>query len=249
MSTIKASLFGLVKSYSFWVVVLVTLTAFSILVKLGLWQLSRAELKQQMETILDSRKNMAEIELSVFEVSNNDYLTGTRVSADLIPLEGKYVLLDNQTYQGKVGYLAYQLMLFAPERAILVELGFVAAMRQRALLPQVEWLARPLSLSGRLYQRSENPLSHALHIESQIPHRIQNLNIKQLEQYWQHPIAPYVLQPQSLDWPYQQPWVPVPLSSEKHFGYAVQWFAMATALLLLSLWMLVRAIKRGKSNG
>ncbi|ANW26327.1 cytochrome oxidase biogenesis protein Surf1 facilitates heme A insertion [Vibrio coralliilyticus] len=249
MNTIKSSLSVQMKSYSFWVGLLLTVVAFSILVNLGLWQLSRAGEKQQMEQFLDAREQAPAIDITQLNVTENRYLTGMRVTAELRPIEGKYLLLDNQTYQGEVGYLAYQLMEFGVYRAVLVERGFIPSKGQRDNLPNVDWLNSPLISEARVYQRSSNPLSDELYIEPGVPHRIQNLNIAELEQYWQHPIEPYILQPRTSDWPYGQPWKPVPLGSAKHTGYAVQWFSMAVALVLLSGWVFIRALKQGDQDG
>lgn len=62
---------------------------------------------------------------------------GVKVTANLSPLAGYYVLLDNQTYNGEVGYLALQLVRAIDGRNVLLELGFVAAKSSRSDLPDV----------------------------------------------------------------------------------------------------------------
>lgn len=175
-------------------------------------------------------------------------LTGRRVQGLLTPIAGKTLLLDNQTFEGQVGYLAYQLVQQSDTTYALMERGFVAAAQARSELPEVVWMSEPLYMQARLYQKSLNPLSHDLHLEAGTPHRIQNLNIEALAQMWSLDIAPYVIQPQMDKWPYPQPWRPVSLSSDKHFGYAVQWFAMAVALCLLSGWVFFKALRKGVSD-
>ncbi|MCG9677667.1 SURF1 family protein [Vibrio sp. Isolate24] len=245
MNTIKSSLSVQMKSYSFWVGLLLTVVAFSILVNLGLWQLSRADEKRQMEQFLAERERASAIELEQLNTTDNVYLTGTLVRVELRPIKGKYLLLDNQTYQGEVGYLAYQLMAFGNNNTVLLERGFIPSYGQREILPNVEWITTPFTGKARVYQRSLNPLSDGLYLEPGVPHRIQNLNISELELYWEIPIEPYLLQPRMTGWPYSQPWKPVPLSSAKHTGYAVQWFSMAGVLIILSVWLLIRVLKRG----
>lgn len=221
------------------------MVAFFILINLGLWQLSRADEKQQLEQYLSERETATLIPITSVNTSQYEYLTGLRVTGSFTPIEGRYLLLDNQTYEGKVGYLGYQLMALENGKYVLMEIGFVSSNGDRNQLPLFNWLSQPIALPGRLYQRSSNPLSHDLHLELTSPHRIQNLNIQQLANAWNMDIEPYVVQPQSSSWPYTQPWVPVPLSSEKHFGYAVQWFSMALALAILSAWVLIRALRKG----
>lgn len=224
---------------------LLTVVVFSILINLGLWQLSRAAEKQQLEQRLSDRESAAMIPLAELEVAKFDYLTGLRVEGIVRPMPKRYLLLDNQTHAGKVGYLAYQLVSLDSGKYALLERGFVAASGARSDLPKVDWLQEPLNVQARLYQRSTNPLSDELMLEQGVPSRIQNLNIAQLSSLWRIDIEPYVLQPLNQPWPYAQPWVPIPLSSAKHFGYAVQWFSMALVLAILSLWVLYRALRKG----
>jgi len=221
-----------------------TVAVFVVLVNLGLWQLSRGEEKQASEKVLQLRQNMAPISLGqALERYPIEQMTGLRVAVSVLPSENMMFLLDNQTHQGKVGYLAYQLMREQNGHWMLLERGFVPAPSERSQLPEVDWLSSPQQFVGRLYQKSLNPLSSDLNIESQIPHRIQNLNLAQLSQWLGEPILPIAFQPQQENWPYPQPWVPFPLSAEKHFGYAVQWFAMATVLLVIALTLCVRLLK------
>lgn len=224
---------------------LLTVVAFCLLINLGLWQLSRAEEKQQLEQYLSERETASLIPITKVNIEQYEYLTGLRVTGGFTPIQGRYVLLDNQTHDGKVGYLGYQLMALENGKYVLMEIGFVASNGDRNQLPSVDWMSKPIELQARLYQRSSNPLSHDLHMELTSTHRIQNLNIPQLSKVWKTDIEPYVVQPQSKSWPYLQPWIPVPLSSEKHFGYAVQWFSMALALAILSVWVLIRALRKG----
>ncbi len=221
-----------------------TVVVFFVLVNLGLWQLSRGEEKQLLEQELQRRQNMTPLTLgTALERYPIDDMTGLRVKVSLSPSDNMTFLFDNQTYQGKVGYLAYQLMREQQGHWVLVERGFVPAPSERSQLPEVNWVASPQELVGRFYQKSLNPLSSELSIEPQLPHRIQNLNVQQLSQWLGEPILPVVFQPQEENWPYPQPWIPFPLSAEKHFGYAVQWFAMATVLLFIALIISVKLFK------
>jgi cytochrome oxidase assembly protein ShyY1 len=244
----RLSLGFLVKRPTFWLALILTLVVFSLLINLGLWQLGRADEKLAMEQYLSSREFSQPISMGELESRTKGYLTGIKVKARLTPVSGKYLLLDNQIYQGQVGYLAMQLMINEQGKGVLLERGFVPAADRRSVLPRVEWLNQPIEVTGRLYQRSNNPLSDQLLAESGPVVRIQNLNLARLAEEWQQPLEPYVFQPQVEDWTYPQPWQPVPMTSSKHIGYAVQWFAMAAALLGLSGWVFVRAINKGVAH-
>jgi len=245
MNTMSGSFFAPLKTTSFVVVCLITVVAFSILINLGLWQLSRAEEKSQIEQKVTQRAQMSPVRLSELTEEQMSNPTGINVSLRAAPIQDRYLLLDNQSADGKIGYLALQLVKTDSGKHVLLERGFVGAPKLRSQLPQVDWLDEELLLEGRLYRKSMNPLSQDLYLEQGEVSRIQNLNFAQLEQYWQIELEPYVLQPLIEHWPYFQPWQPVSMNSEKHLGYAVQWFSMAAALAFISLVLLVRTLIRG----
>ncbi|TFH90315.1 SURF1 family protein [Vibrio ouci] len=241
----RSSFFAQLNTRRFWIVVLLTVVAFSILVNLGLWQLSRAEEKREIEQQVSQRDSQQWISLGQISADQLAIPTGVKVEFQALPVKDRYLLLDNQNYQSEVGYIALQLVKAQSGESVLLERGFIRAPKLRTQLPEVNWLVEPMKVQGRLYRKSPNPLSQDLYLESGVPSRIQNLNYAQLEKSWGIELARYVVQPQVDNWPYPQPWQPVAMKSEKHHGYAVQWFSMAAALLLLSSIILIRLFKQG----
>lgn len=230
-----------------WLGMALTVAVFILLVKLGLWQWTRGEEKQRLESRLAGYQQMAPVSLKqALATYAPEQMTGVRVKVTFQPDTTRTFLLDNQTMDGQVGYLAYQLGRTADGDWLLIERGFVAAGLQRSVLPQVEWLQQVQSLIGQLYTRSLNPLSSQLLIEAGNPHRIQNLNLTELSRWLGEPVVPAVLQPQQSGWPYAQPWQPLAMSSRKHFGYALQWFTMAAVLALISLLLLKKYRRRAR---
>lgn len=248
-----------------WVAVLLTLVSVSLLIKLGLWQRERGLEKQQLEQHLAMRatqpskplvsvltdwenwansieRDAASTTALSSKAEGSEYikmLNGTKVTVNFAEGHGLMFLLDNQTHQGSVGYILYQLMPvvgFAEPKHMLVDLGFVKAGKKRSELPVIELPSMPQQVSGRLYVRSTNPLSSDLALEETKPKRIQNLNITAISDYTATDILPVLFQPfQQETWPYELLWRPAAMKSEKHFGYSVQWFAMAVVLSGLML--------------
>jgi len=231
----------------FWAGAVCIALVFGLLVNLGFWQMSRVQEKKQFEKMLSERAKQPAKTLHSLDL-NQAVLTGTRVKGRCAPIKDRYLLLDNQLYQGKVAYLAYQLMICDKAHYLLMERGFVGAKAQRDQLPMIHWLTNAQYLEGRLYQRSDNPLSDDLLLEHTSPPRIQNLNFEQLAQHWQVNIMPVAFQPQMQDWRYPQPWTPVPMGSVKHLGYAVQWFAMAAVLVVISGLMAKKSIDKREKD-
>ncbi|HHX8565570.1 MULTISPECIES: SURF1 family protein [unclassified Vibrio] len=233
-------------SKRFWVAVGLTVVVFSLLVKLGFWQLERGQEKQALEQAILARADSAYQTLGEV-LEENDWregsILGKKVEANVVPQAFPVILLDNQTHQGNVGYLAFQIVSMSDESGTyaLLELGFLEGIADRSVLPTVTTLEVSTFITGRLYRKSANPLSSELMPEVGDAIRVQNLNIAQLNQLLNIELMPAVLQPDNLkNWPYDFPWNPLPLNSAKHFGYSIQWFSMAGVFLLLTLIVFVR---------
>ncbi len=233
-------------SKRFWVATGLTVVVFSLLVKLGFWQLERGQEKQALEQAILARADSAYQALGEV-LEENDWregsILGKKVEANVVPQAFPVILLDNQTHQGNVGYLAFQIVSMSDESGTyaLLELGFVEGIADRSILPTVTTLEVSTFISGRLYRKSANPLSSELMPEVGDAIRVQNLNIVHLNQLLNIELMPAVLQPDNLkNWPYDFPWNPLPLNSAKHFGYSIQWFSMAGVFLLLTLIVFVR---------
>ncbi|PMO46355.1 cytochrome oxidase biogenesis protein [Vibrio splendidus] len=253
------------RSKGFWIAVVLTVVSVGILIKLGLWQLERGNGKLRYEQQLSERAQQSPRSLdSVISewkdsriqaqgASEQLSLNGLKVDVELETPSGLVVLLDNQVNQGAVGYVIYMLgevrfkdenESLVAEKQLLIDLGFVAASNDRRELPQLGNITLPTNMSGRLYTRSVNPLSHELGLENTTPKRIQNINITALSEYTGQAVLPFVFQPQSLEsWPYELLWRPTAMKSEKHFGYSFQWFVMAAVLLFLMLLIGYRYLK------
>ncbi|KPL94953.1 SURF1 family protein [Vibrio splendidus] len=253
------------RSKGFWIAVVLTVVSVGILIKLGLWQLDRGNEKLRYEQQLSERAQQSPRSLDAVisewkdsriqaqGASEQLSLNGLKVDVDLEMPSGLVVLLDNQINQGTVGYVIYMLgkvrledenNSLVAEKQLLIDLGFVAASNDRRELPQLGNITLPTNMSGRLYTRSMNPLSHELGLENTTPKRIQNINITALSEYTGQAILPFVFQPQSLEsWPYELLWRPTAMKSEKHFGYSFQWFVMAAVLLFLMLLIGYRYLK------
>ncbi|PMN83402.1 cytochrome oxidase biogenesis protein [Vibrio splendidus] len=253
------------RSKGFWIAVVLTVVSVGILIKLGLWQLDRGNEKLRYEQQLSERAQQSSRSLDTVisewkdsriqaqGASEQLSLNGLKVDVELETPSGLVVLLDNQVNQGAVGYVIYMLgevrfkdenESLVAEKQLLIDLGFVAASNDRRELPQLGNITLSTNMSGRLYTRSVNPLSHELGLENTTPKRIQNINITALSEYTGQAVLPFVFQPQSLEsWPYELLWRPTAMKSEKHFGYSFQWFVMAAVLLFLMLLIGYRYLK------
>ncbi|MBY6019431.1 SURF1 family protein [Ferrimonas balearica] len=220
-----------------WAALIATVLAIGVLVKLGFWQLDRAEEKRHLMAQLAQRAEQT-LHWPLPDWSG-ERLAGYRLAGTVEPVRERTLLLDNQTLDGQVGYRWLQPARFDGGAWILLDLGFVPVARGDRTLPTLPALPERLSVSGRLYRPGHNPLNANLLPEAGSVTRIQALELAQLSRHWGEPIAPVVWlaeQPELVG--FTRSWQPINLSPEKHQGYALQWFGLAVALVIILLRMI-----------
>ncbi|MBY6187882.1 SURF1 family protein [Marinobacter hydrocarbonoclasticus] len=205
-----------------------------------MWQLHRAEEKQELMATLASRE---QVELAwPLPQQPPEALAGHRLNLTVHPIPDQALVLDNQTLEGQVGYRWLQpVRVAAGAPWLLLDLGFIPVVRGSRALPELPALPETLQVSGRLYQVGHNPLNPDLLAEPGPITRIQALEITQLSALWEKPVVPLVLLAESpAELGFTRVWKPINLSPEKHQGYALQWFSLAVALTVILLIMLFK---------
>lgn len=215
------------------------------LLGLGDWQMQRAGEKQALVDNKLARQAAAPLDLNRQTVDQQlDRFRPAKVIGRYV--EGQQWLLDNRLYQGQPGYHVFSLLQLQDGRQVLINRGWVAVGATREFLPQLPLPAGEKVLTGHLDRpesvgmvMGEPPLES---IEKKV--LLQSLDMAALAQARQLQLAPLSLvlgagQAGSL----QYDWAPVEtISPEKHLGYAVQWFALAVALVIIYLGVNTRRI-------
>ncbi|MDA0788493.1 MAG: SURF1 family protein [Proteobacteria bacterium] len=225
-----------------WKVTAFSLTCVLVFVHLGLWQLERAGEKEVL--IIEQQA-----------IAGSDPLPGSMLTHETqngtpVHLRGRFdtervLLLDNRIVDGVVGYEV--LMLFRDVSLpdpVLVNRGFLPMGRTRSDLPRIPELVRLDMAEGRLYWQSEGKPVFPV---SGWPKVIQATNPVEIGNIMDESIYPHVVRlsesdPNALprDWPLTV------IRPEKHLGYAVQWFLMATAVVIAYGFFTLR---RGRDHG
>lgn len=215
-----------------------TLVLLPILISLGFWQLDRAEQKREMLQQYEQQQAGAVLDLNN-EVELEDLSAYQRVE-----VTGKYdtqhqFLLDNKVYQGRAGYqVITPLIITGSDKAVLVNRGWVPQMRSRKDLPAIPTPAERLTLEGQLkldvgenFRLGES----GLQIDSW-PRVIQWLEMEKIEKSLGYKLQDFVIL-QTPDSPagFVRDWYIKKIVPEKSISYAVQWFALALALVIIYL--------------
>jgi len=215
------------------VVVLQALVITPLLAGLGVWQLERREQKAQL--LDDWHQPRALKALGDSGLARYDRV---QLSGQLD--RQRWFLLDNQIRNGVVGYEVIGVLHPAGEEsAVLITLGWVKAPADRAQLPQVRIPAQLSQRSARLDRPSVGLQLAESGWRERWPERVQQLELERLAQRLMLPLQPWLLRPeQDVLSGETALWQPVVMPPERHLGYAVQWFGLALAWLVMSGWLL-----------
>lgn len=125
-----------------WFALVLTAT---ILAGLGTWQLQRAQAKEQ---ILAQREVAGKAEAAnLAAASDPQALYGHAVAASGAYTQ-RQILLDNQVWQGRVGYRVWTPLVLDDGRLVLVDRGWVGGAGNRQRLPQPPVPAGSLEIRG-----------------------------------------------------------------------------------------------------
>jgi cytochrome oxidase assembly protein ShyY1 len=206
------------------------------LIALGFWQLARAEEKRELLAAHQAQQLAAPI--SINELERHTSPAYTRVQ-----LQGFFdvqhtVLLDNRTRDGKVGVEVLQPFYDqASGLWLLLNRGWLP-WPDRRIAPVFATPDTPLRLQATVYV----PLGNAFQLQSAEPGNawprlISAVKPQALWQQLGRGGFRYEIRLDPGPASFQSDWPVVAMSPDKHMGYAVQWFAMAAALLGLFIYL------------
>lgn len=230
-----------ISSYEFrpgFVPTLAVALVLPLLTALGFWQINRAHQTQAYLNSLQAGRHAAAMNLNA---GLPDY---SIVHHRIATARGRYdnthqFLLDNQIYEGRVGYhVLTPLRLGNGRPAILVDRGWVLGSFDRKVLPAVSVSEIERSVKGIV---DKGPsvgikLGQPYIGNGSWPRRIEYIDFSHIAQALPYRVAPYLirLDPHAADGFVREPPKPA-MGPEKNLGYAAQWFAMATAVLIIYL--------------
>lgn len=239
-----------IKNYHFdWKLSLFTLLLFPVLIRLGFWQLEREQEKLMLQSLYESRQSAETVDLlSLDETNDLQYIS--------VKLRGYYdnehnFLLDNKIFEGQAGFEVLTPFYTNEGLLVMINRGWIAQNEYREILPQLKEIPGEVELQGKVYV----PLGEQfmLGVEDQNsnwPRVIQSLDIENMiatfnteTEHFSYSVRLDALQPGV----YVRNWPVISTLPEKHRGYAIQWFTMATVLLLLYLFISTKVETENRS--
>lgn len=233
------------KNYRFdWKLSLLVLLFLPLCVRLGFWQLAREEEKLLLQESWLARQMDLPVPLQTLDPAGD-------LQYRQVELEGRFdnahvFLLDNRIHEGRVGFEVVQAFTLTDGLVAFVNRGWLPQGPDRRQLPLPPPVEGEVRLRGSVYV----PVGEALVLGDIAPGEEWPKLMQTLEPAELAGLA--ALAPDVSVFPYsvrlaeatpgvlQRNWRVISTTPEKHRGYAVQWFAMATALLLLYLYYSTR---------
>ena len=224
-----------------------TLVIFVGLVKLGVWQSSRAlEKEQRLDRIVELKQqnSLSLAKVLALKKSNTqvNYINDFPVTIDGNFLPNSVFLLDNQVNKNSLGYRVYQVAQTG-EKAVLVNLGWIQGSINRQELPKVVPLVGPLQFEGHIRFIEKGIMLAEQNFETnQWPLRVQQIELDKFSALMGIELLPFVVyldKDEALG--FIKNWKPIVMPPEKHRAYAFQWFSLAVAWLSLMIWASYRS--------
>ncbi len=220
-----------------WKLTAFTLVFTPLLLWLGFWQLDREQEKITMQADFEARTEKPAIALERVDWNRPDELAYLKVSVTGTYDNEHSYLLDNRTYQGRVGYELISPFTAQSGMAILVNRGWIAQGATRAELPPIKRVEGQVTITATVYVPLEEPFLLSSTPEggqTTWPRVIQSIQVPQMETELDRTLAPYTIRLQEQSPGLEQSnWQTVNMEPEKHRAYAVQWFTMTFALLAM----------------
>lgn len=216
---------------------------------LGFWQLSRAGEKRDLIETFESR--MSGAALTARDIGKSIDVEKLRYRH--VRFQGRYLpdrqfLLDNRVHDRRAGFEVLTPFRLVDGRVVLVNRGWVPLGASRSDLPSVGIEDSPGVIEGSLYAPFQKAYSLGGMDEAMggWPRIVQYLDFEQMGERLGAPLLPMTVRlSESEVAGYVRDWSVVPMTPAKHMAYAVQWFALGLAVLVIYL---VLNIKRRSAH-
>lgn len=229
---------------------IVVLLMLGLLVSLGFWQLDRAQQKRALQDAYSARPDDAPLLIDEGFTPDREWRY-RRVQVLGTYIADRQFLLDNRVHQGRAGYhVLTPLRLAGSDTVVLINRGWVPQGATRANLPP---LPVPVSEQVRVEGLIDFPpdkvfaLGEGEDRDPGWPKVLQRVRLDlQAQQLAARLLPLMILLAPERPGGFVREWNPIVMGPERHIGYAVQWFALAAALMILYIFASVKRVERQK---
>jgi surfeit locus 1 family protein len=240
------------RSRLFWAALAAVCVALTL--RLGFWQLSRAEQKIQLQQAIDQQAQLPPLDLAQLHVDPSAWAqTHRRVVLQGEWLNDKTVFLDNRAHRGRVGFWVMTPLRLKAGQVVWVQRGWV---ERDALDPRKMPLLPPPTNNQTVEARIAPPLSQIFELgrselspAEKLPQIRANLDLAQMQALVQDNVLALVVQTGTDSDSLRRDWFEVGVTADKNRAYAFQWFALGALMAFLYLWFQwIKALLYGRQT-
>ncbi len=208
-------------------------------ISLGFWQLDRAAQKKEILQAQSMQQELEPISNGEWQEDRANHLRRVVLQMNLDP--DKYLLLANRLMDGQVGYEVISLGYLSTQGGtpILINRGWVEASLDRSQLPEIKTPVGLQLVTGYYYCPEANSMiRQSAEFDGNWPAILYAVDTSAMQVVFnasERPLACEVRIDPSSPLSFKVRWEVVNQTEAKHIGYAVQWFLMAFALIILAL--------------
>ena len=215
-----------------------TMLLLPLLVNLGMWQSNKADLKQAKQALFDERAKGEPVVIGS-ETVDIEQLHYSRVIVRGYYEPEYQIFLDNQISKGQAGYhVITPLRIAGSAMRILVNRGWVPVGADRNVLPVIKTTASEVEVVGLAHDPAVKylELSKPETLKQGTWQQVwQNLDMKRYASVVKFSLQPAIilLDPASSAGGFVREWPKPELRIEMNRGYALQWYFMSFALIVI----------------
>lgn len=215
-----------------WPMLLLAVVFFSLFLRLGFWQISRADEKTKMILAQKTQERQKPVLWSAKKKLPLQY--------ERIVLKGKYgsqiFLLDNQHHNHQFGYDVLTPLELSDGTLVLIDRGWVPGELTRRVLPNIQIPKGVIELQGSAYFPSKKQwvLGPALEERGNKITILERVDDQLISQILQKSVSPFIIRLDKQDANgFVREWETVSMPPQRHLAYALQWFVMALVVLII----------------
>ena len=230
-------------SKTWFFILLVTLVVSGITARLGFWQLGRAQTKETLNAITESRKLEPALRNDdwTFQTAPDTWLQ-RRVAVEGQWLSQYTVYLDNRTMKSQTGFYVLTPFQLSNGPVLLVQRGWVARDRTRSdVLPTLQTQQGKISIQGKVVPSPSKLMELGASAQTQQGFSVirQNIDLEEFGLETKLSLVATVQQTNDAGDGLLREWPQSISGADKNRGYAFQWFALSALALILFAWFQV----------
>jgi len=224
-----------------WRMTILSIAVIVFLAYLGQWQLHRAAEKKQMLTVEAQFQQLPALKWQSPMELPRQYQR-IEISGEFQP---QLFFFDNQHYQHQFGYDVLSPLKLNDGQIILVDRGWVKADAGQRQLPKINPVDFFQKIKGQVYYPSDKNwvLGQPLEKKAADIAIVERLDTKLISLFLHKSVYPFIIrlergEPNG----FTRDWAIVSMPPQRHYAYAVQWFAMAFVVLVIFIGLNLKKI-------